>query len=365
MNSPDARLDWVVGALHRRQVALRVAERAGLGLLGGCGVAVVLVPLLLGRGQSAWGVAGAALGIGAGGGAAWGAARRPDALAAAAEADRQLGTADLLGTAWAMRRASPDEDARPDAWRRSVLALAAARCGAVSPSAVLLRRFGGRAWGGIALAVALVVTLASFSSGPLRANPNGQQLADARSRDSSAAARPILQRGTDVTGPQRRAEQNPGDERARDSQALDAEPPEDDQAKPTAGDRESDASPQAATSGAGDGTGRSEPDKVNRPTLDPVSDAADENGPQPRGDRAAGGTGRAARDPGEREDGAGGSLAEAETARAAPPRQHGQRDAAVEAAGEAHRAGRVGDEYRDLVRGYFDRPAAVPPASER
>ena len=364
MSGADSQLARFVRALHRRHVVVRVAERAGLGLLGGCAAALMLVPVLLWRGHDAWGVAGAALAVGTLAGAAWGFVRRPTPMAAAAEADRQLGTADLLASAWAMRAAAIDDETKTDAWRRTVLALAAARCSTLSPSAVLLRRLGGRAWGGIALAVALVATLASFSSGPLRADDTSRQLADRRTTPpgSPDAARPIIQLASNGTSRQRRVEQNPGDERDRDRATADAT---DDHAAadPAEPGRPAEQSHQTAAAGTGDGSGRTKPDAIDAERRDPTPTDGSRI-PRPNaGDKGAGGTGRAARDAGPGDDEAGGSLAGDEASPGAPPWAHRSWDSAAEAAGEAIRAGRVADEYHDLVRGYFERPSTAGSAS--
>lgn len=364
--SDDATLQRFVRALHRRQGLLRLIEYAGVGLLGGCAVALVLVPVHLWRGQDAWPVACAVLGTGTLAGAGWGFARRPTALAAATEADRQLNTADLLGTAWAMHGGI--DELGGNAWRQAVLVLADARCDELSPSAVLLRRFGGRAWGGIALAVALVATLASFSSGRNPTEPARQRDAAARPEARRDAARPILQIAMESPGSQRRAEQNPGDERDRGNSALEAEPPDGTDANPTSADRTPAGSREsaAAAGGAGDGTGRIQPDATDPQNRERAPTAADPAGRQADGSRVGGGAGRAAREASEAGmESSGGSLARDGTAPAAPPWQHASWDAAVEAAGDAIRAGRVADDYHDLVRGFFDRPAAATPPSAR
>lgn len=366
VNSPNTQLVRFVRALHRRQVAARVIERAGVGLLYGCVAALVLVPILLGRGQDAWGVAGVALSLGTLAGAAWGVARRPDALAAAAEADRQLGTADLLGTAWSVRRAGNTDTARLDPWQQSVLAMAAARCDALSPSAVLLRRFGGREWGGIALAVALVATLASFSTESLRASAGGRQFADARGDTPVRKDRPLVDMGAEGSRTQRRVEHNPGDERDRDKTAVPADPSE----QPTPetainenGEDPSGGSRQTAASGLGEGSGRTEPDGRDPSRPDAAREPVEPFERSPGGKQTSGGSGRAAREASADDTSlAGGALNDGDAERPTPPPwQQESWDAAVEAAGEAVRAGRVGDEYRDLVREYFDRPAAVAP----
>lgn len=367
MNSPDAQLVRFVRALHRRQVAVRVVERAGVGLLCGCVAALVLVPILLWRGQDAWGVAGVALSLGTLAGAAWSVARRPDALAAAAEADRQLGTADLLGSAWTVWAAASGETARLDPWQQSVLAMAAARFDTVTPSAVLLRRFGGRAWGCIALAVALVATLASFSTESLRASAGGRQFADARGNALGRKDRPLSDMGAQGSRTQRRVEQNPGDERDRGKTAIPAdsgEHPTPETAINENGEDPSGDSRQTAASGVGEGSGRTEPDGRDPSRPDAAQEPVEPTERSQGGKRTSGGSGPAAREASADDTGAaGGTLSDGDAERATPPPwQQESWDAAVEAAGEAVRAGRVSDQYRDLVRGYFDRPAAVAPA---
>src|SRR5688572_30695924 len=141
-------LEHFVRALHRRYVALRVVESGAIGLLGGCVVGAVFAAVLIRRGQDAWTLVGVALLVGTVCGMLWGATRRPSALAAAMEADRQLRTADLLATAWALRQRRAS-----DAFQHVVLAQAVARCARIAPSAVMLHRMGVRAWGGVALAL--------------------------------------------------------------------------------------------------------------------------------------------------------------------------------------------------------------------
>src|SRR2546423_699532 len=143
-------------ALHRRLVVVRALERTGLGALAGCVAAEGLIPLLLWRGESAVTPALFLLGLGAAVGLLWGVTHRPTALAAAMEADRQLGLSDLLGTAAACAGAVQDP------WCRTVLAVADDRCRRHAPSQVLLNRFGGRALGGIGLAAALALNLSTL-----------------------------------------------------------------------------------------------------------------------------------------------------------------------------------------------------------
>src|SRR5438477_444062 len=143
-----------VRAVHRRMVVLRALERVGICVLGGCVILLILMPILIWRGQATLELVGAALGAGALAGFAWGIASRPTQLAAAVEADRQLKWADLLSTAQSVRQGGHDDE-----FSRSILAIVEARSRQASPSAVVLNRIGARGWGGIGLALALVAGL--------------------------------------------------------------------------------------------------------------------------------------------------------------------------------------------------------------
>src|SRR4051812_43296543 len=100
---PFPRLASFLIAVHRRLVVLRAAERAGICLAIGCALTLPLVAVLVWRGQSAGPLAVGALTLAAVVGLTWGFARRPSVIDAAAEADRQLGLADLLATACYVR----------------------------------------------------------------------------------------------------------------------------------------------------------------------------------------------------------------------------------------------------------------------
>ena len=54
-----------VRAVHRRMVVLRALERVGICLLGGCVILLILMPILIWRGQATLELVGAALGAGA------------------------------------------------------------------------------------------------------------------------------------------------------------------------------------------------------------------------------------------------------------------------------------------------------------
>src|SRR5687767_2517189 len=86
--------------LHRRLFFLRLAEHAGVGLVIGAGISVLLLPVFILRERPALPVLVVLLSVGAVTGAAWLLIRRPRLIETAGEADRQLGLADLLATAW-------------------------------------------------------------------------------------------------------------------------------------------------------------------------------------------------------------------------------------------------------------------------
>ena len=365
-------LDRFLRALYRRLVVLRLLECAGLGMAIGSAGAVVLLPILLWRGQPALPFAVAVLGLGAAAGLAWGLLRRPGVMSAAMEADRQLRLADLLGTAWLIRDGGGgggQTTAATDPWSRTVLAMAEARCREVSPSAVVLHRLGARAWGGVGLASALVLTLGALSTRP--------QIVRAE-RPAEAARLPIPTLPPMPPAPPETADDSHGSPRRPGSpgpqEAVEPDPGEAERVRTETGDGpESPArTANAAGSGAageenaGDGAGRGE-DAVPRPgaetdpggaslptessrTTDPAAaDAA----------ATAGGSGR--RNPGAADQAA--ARAGATTSADADPQRdrssatpwHGPDWAGdVRRAHEAIDAGRVPDAYRDLIRGYFE-----------
>ena len=348
-------------ALHRRQVAVRAAEHAGVGLAIGCAAAALLVAILLWRGQDGWAAAWVAMGTGACAGAAVGLARRPSALFAVAQADRQLGTHDLLGTAWsaALRRGrGPEVD---DAWHATVVNLGAARVRELSPSSVVLRRFGPRAWGGVTLAVALVVTLTLFSSDPLPASTAFARSAAAGPDARREAARPLIALAAESPDRARRREPNPGDSgEPGDAPTETAGAPETPDAKtrPAAGANTSRG--KTASAGGGDGAGQTDSRRAAVDDQTASARATNDPRPVPTGQRAAGGVGAARGQPAGGDAAAGGTVIGPEAAPARAPWEHPSWTSAAEAATEQVRAGRVPDDVRDLVRSYFDRPATPP-----
>jgi hypothetical protein len=159
MEGAAIQLDRFLRAVHRRLVIVRAVERGGACAAVAAGFAGVLAGAMLWSGQDGLVPAVATLALGAAIGLVWGLVRGPRMIDAAVEADRQLQLADLLATALAVRGSE-------DPFAHAVVAVAEQRCRALSPDAIMLHRLGSRAWGGIGLAAALVVTLGALSALP-------------------------------------------------------------------------------------------------------------------------------------------------------------------------------------------------------
>ncbi len=144
----------------RRRIALvRVIESIGVACLAASALGSVLVIASIWRGQSAFGIAAGFLALGFAAGLLWGFTRIPSTLAAAAEADRQLGLHDLLATLLLSRT-------NDLTWMHAVAAMAEDRCARFHPREVVVAKFGLRAWSGIGLSAALLLTLSLFSGHP-------------------------------------------------------------------------------------------------------------------------------------------------------------------------------------------------------
>ena len=341
-NSPtDLHLDRFLRAVHRRWVVVRVAEATGVGVAAACGLALPMLPILMWRGEPALPVVLTAAALAALAGTIAGIVRRPTLASAAVEADRQLGLADLLSTALAMR-----DRAAGDPWSAVVVASAAARCRTLAPSSVIVNRFHGRAWGGIGLATALVLTLALMSADPNQSaavtgaaddKPNVPLAALPRSRHASDGQTSAAQaaRRTSVDGA------DGANERERATGG-------------TAGPADDHAS-RATSSGEGGGAaGLATSPRTHRAQRPPQANIAGSRN-QTVGDPSAGGA-SASRAPADEKDEPS-SLSSAPLIHSdrAPPWRESTWPTAREEALSAVRDGTVRGAYRDLVRAYFDR----------
>jgi hypothetical protein len=174
-------------AVYIRLIFIRAVEHLGVCILAGCAIALPLLPILLWREQPIL-LPGIFLGLLVLFGAvALTFHRWPSIFQAAAEADQQLELADLLTTALQLESVTSDVMISP------MLAMADARSEQFSPSAVVLNRFGVRAWGGIVLSVMTVFAISLFPAHPMRsasANASNSPLMDASgSHDEARVAK--------------------------------------------------------------------------------------------------------------------------------------------------------------------------------
>jgi hypothetical protein len=349
-------------AVHRRQVALRVIERAGLGLLGACVVATALVCVSLWRGDDARLIAGIALAVGTTAGAIWGAMHHPSTFAAAVEADRQLHTSDLIATACTLGGDEHRTDLDP--WSRTVVALAKECCRRHRPSEVLLRRLGGRAWAGIVLAVAFVGVLTYMSSNVPRA-----VAARGADRDQNVASvgdearrQPLVELTalTPNVPPQPRTQLSPEDAASRPNDSFaQSVSPSSEQPKHDAVGSDGQHDARSAAPG-GEGAGEASSESVKRDAEPRASNSLSKSSADPTDARTGDGVGLTALDPKRTGDAASGGIVEASrrVVRTPAPWTADTWPQTVEHARQTLNAGGVPDDARDLVRGYFDRAAA-------
>ncbi len=340
-------LDRFVRAVHRRWVIVRAAEMVGLAVLGGCGLAMLLLPILLWRGEPALPIVLTTTAIAAAGGLLAGIIRRPALRSAAAEADRQLDLADLLSTALLKRESSTHDD-----WAATVVAIADARCRTLAPNGVVLNRLGGRAWGGIGLAASFVLTLGLMSANP-RSTEALAAAAVNPATDLNALASPPSSPSNPVAsarGP--RANPNAGIPMDREE----AQPGGNDLPDKTASAAPADATEDAAGSdGSGAGWATS-PQESRAASPSPVR-LNDASPTDPDGMRTGGGG--ALSPPSDAHDAERNSstiAAPSRDAASVPAWQSTSWPAARDQAISAVRDGRISEPYRDLIRDYFDGP---------
>jgi hypothetical protein len=336
---------------------LRVLEATGLGALAGCVLAGALIPLLLWRGVSTVPPTLAALFVGTTSGMLWSLARRPTVLQAAVEADRQLDLADLLATALtvAPRPRESDRDAGAAPWLQTVFTAADEACHRHAPSQVILHRLGGRAWGGIALAASLVLTVATLTTQEpaARASLAPSPLVGRSIGPTTHVTQGMQQAATAARAPQRSRSPGAGPESEGNRPSVgSASDTGDSPGAAASGGGRSTGSPGDAGSGGGTGRARTPSENPSLPPLAP-SPASPQAGSLP-GTGAAGGSETR---PAEGGRASGRTVAPDGTRAHKPvPWESPAWPDDARRAGEAIRAGQVPDARRGLVRDYFERP---------
>ena len=334
-----------VRRVRRRFLVLRLLERAGIGILLACAAAVPLLLIALWRDQPALPIAAVALIVGATAGVLWGILTRPTPIETALEVDRQLGWADLLGSALAVGEGTGDP------WAQAVTASADARCRGISPSSVILNRLGARAWGGIGLAASLVVTLGLLPTYPTLSEAREERppaplhslLASRANEHSSFKAAPGGRRAA-------RAEEPQDANATREGSGSDVAP---DQKTGSPG-AELTRPPRADGNLEEQGSGSSRTDVKDSGAV-PRAQQATGAASNSHGTNAAAGSGKSASSQQGSDEAVSGVGSTEQSAPSAPPWQSSDWPRQVQRAHEAMESGRVPDSYRDVVRGYFDR----------
>jgi hypothetical protein len=167
MGDSSGHLQPYLARLRRRLVACRLAEGAGLGLAAGAVIYLLPAAWMLAQGQASGTALLLILPMSALAGALLALGRVPDKLGVALAADRQLGLEELLSTALATSGALAADPAFAAAVRSQ--AERAARL--ASAQRVHVQRLGGRAWGGIVVAVMLAGGVGLLSAHPLEPLP--------------------------------------------------------------------------------------------------------------------------------------------------------------------------------------------------
>jgi len=268
-------------------------------------------------------------------GALFGLLRRPALFDTAMVADRQLALAELLGTAFHAR-------GKTDEWSSAVIALADQRCRQLSPSSLVLRRLGSRAWGGIGLSAALAIAIALMGTSPV-------------SHQASATDAEVGFSGVmPSAGDRARADSWRGSPRPRHAEQSDAAAasPRDVAAERASTPGQPGTSQNSSSASTGDSAGSGAAESVSRSLRG--SAARSDSVPaqlQESADLAAGGVGRTT-DPSAAGQDVAAGLADSQRPRVAPW-QLATWPADRAAALGSVRQRNISDSHRDLVRRYF------------
>jgi hypothetical protein len=339
----------LINAVRRRIILLRIAESIAVGCAAASVAGLALMPIVWWRGRSELTTAEALLALGAVCGLIWGFAARPTRLTAAAEADRQLGLDDLLGTVLLLSQSPPDNLTTPQ-WRQTLLAFSEARCRQLRASAVIVNRLGMRTWGGIGVLVAGLLTLCLLIAQP----PDSRASVGLEGQNALPESIPPRPQDTADQSAAGQIGRPPGSGGV--DQDFHRNLPND-QTSVGSSDSSTAAgqSSDSARSGNGDhgeGAGMARTGARSHVALGPDSAANSASAAGP----SAAGNGRA--DTWAKGSGpVGDSVASTDTHAPvdAPPWQAPQWGADIAAAREAIRNGRVPDSAADLVRDYFQR----------
>jgi hypothetical protein len=334
MRRSNSHLDAFTRGVHRRAVAWRVVERAGVGLAIGAIAAVVLLGAAMARDIDGRMLALGVVVAGVVTGLVDGIVRRPTSFDAVAEADRQLGLADLLTTAVTVRSSN-------DAWDRAVVAQAGARARSLHPRDVVLQKLGVRAWGGIGIATAIVGVMTALSTTPTDVRATGGA-GENRSADRVVTRIDQTTHGSNVRAPHDRA-----DASSKDGSAI-----------PVTAETSAKSADVSATGARGQTSGGGTRGAADR---SPISSVGSLSAPRPsdaasRSSRFSAGDGEASTDARQADVVGAGRVAASRTAVAQDVNELGPmtRDPGDRGPLSPVQLQSVPDAYRDVVRDYFD-----------
>jgi len=342
MNPASTSLERFVRRVYRRLVVLRLLEWAGIGFAIACGLSLLSIVLLRNRAESPLGIATILAGVGAAVGLIGALLRRPKIIDAAVEADRQLELADLLATAWQLENAASGES-----FESAVLLIANERAANLQPRSVVLHRLGLRAWSGIGLAGALVLTVAIFSANPIDSEASSSPFLQQPSVNKEKTSQNSSTNNASTQRPPAIAQDHP----TGDNEALPGAGKTNDVATNT-GRGQNNALQNSNPDGTGTGAGQSasKPDKGNPLTTGTNSSRANNSGTASSGVGTSGENGNTTS--GNSTSTSAGNSAKSPNA---PAWKSDSWPSAQQAANSAISSGRIPPAYHDLVREYFKR----------
>jgi hypothetical protein len=331
-----------IGAMRRRLCMIRACESVGLCvLIASAGGAVAAGVIRFGLGHvspveavlAAW-----LLAIGIGLIVAW--RRRPTLVQVAMEIDRRLDLHELLSSVLLSDRYRTADPA----WHAALAATADVRCREITPAQLALHRMGARSWGGIGLAMALslVVSLMLATTDPRSSLTGAQASANLSPSVSTIAG---LNSHVSMSNPQRPEIET----RSQNFTGQDAPDPSSSQAM-SWGPSAHDTGGSAAAGSGRTGIGRTPTSSGPPPSQAGVASAGS---PQGYGTSAGGGPANSNHQHGDIDTGGASSTTpgHSDTAPWNSANWSSARDAALQAADD----GAIPEEYRDLVRDYFQR----------
>jgi hypothetical protein len=337
MHGQAHHLERFIRRVHRRFIIVRALERAGACAAIASLFAAILASILFLQGRDSLPLVIALLGAGATVGLLWGFIRRPTQFEAATEADRQLALSDLLATALSARNSD-------SAWGGAVIAIAEERCRTLSPTTVIVHRFGGRAWGGIGLSAAMVLTIGLLSSVPGETPVRAGMTLDSGSRAVGELPKTLIPENpsTDATARTRDADSRSVADENRDTV--------DPSVEATAARPGKTRSSHSGETGGGTGAAQMPSVSGSVPRLS----AGDQNDADNReGEFATGGAATHSADRADPSGAVSGGVGASPALEAPTPSQDRSGPSDRTAAMQAVRSGRVPDAYRDVVSEYF------------